>query len=1547
MHTNIGARMRILAYVFLVVGTCLLLWRHDIYGQTEFWLLLLAGLFFGGARIGDIKFYNQQKMTLSSIIDNIPTAIYLKDKNGQYLLSNRQFEYLLKKSRSQIVGANDSDLFDEEQAKRHRQDDCTVMQTEQILEYEENITTADGKCVYINKKFPVRKNSGEIFAVCGLLIDITAYKIATENFARSSRAYQVLSRINAGMKHAASERGWLQDVCRYLVELGGYRMAWIGIAQRGAGKFILPVADAGDDFEYLSSVKLVWGDNPDTADEPNGMAVREKRIVTVNDLQTDKTSAWRDEAIRRGYMSMCCLPIRQNNNVLGDDCECMVLCICSTRKHAFDDFETRLMHELADDVGFGMRTLRERDESVRMQVALSEETQKFEKIVQGINAGVMLMNAQGKIIWVNDQFQSWFGQRKYFMGVSCEQSMGDGGVKLNNVANDVFKTGKVQNNTINIQTINGENCYYDIVSAPLFNEQYELVQVVQLIVDVTDKKLLEDDRLKSDRQLRDAQRIAHIGSWELNLKNGKLVWSDEVYRIFGMSREKNIASYNAFLDAVHPDDRENVDRGYAESLKSNKPFEIVYRVRLKDGRSKYVHERCETEFDSDNVAIRSLGTVQDITDQVVVEQALFESEEHYRRLIESSTAIPWEMDAVSMRYLFVGARADKLLGIPSEEWCHDNFWLSHMHHDDRVWVTKLYKQEIIRGDGFDCEYRLVTAQGKIIWVRDNVTVLREPGKSLRLQGFMFDVTEMRNVEEIARRTQKMDAVGQLTGGIAHDFNNQLGVIQGYLDFLRDYTRDKTKPQHWVEAAADATKRCIDLSRKLLDFSRKKAISVELVNINSVLEKMRELIARSVTTRISVNYQAGESLWSVAVNSGELEDAILNMVINARDAMPENGQLILATENININQEISSIHTGLEPGDYVHMFISDNGTGIQSENIERIFEPFFTTKSEGSGTGLGLAMVYSFVKRSGGIVNVFSKYGEGTILHIYFPRHQSVDDSILSPQEINIVTPEIHGHGEVILVVDDEEGLREVAVNYLARVGYSPLEAANAEKALGILQSKQQVDLLFTDVIMLGMNGYQLAEKARQLRPDLKILLTSGFTGNATPKNDVEDQLLNKPYNHHELIKAVDGLLKINRAAAIKAKPVQSTLPVSSALRTNAVKRKRLVILDDEVGMGKLVCDLADHMGWDALHYLHASEFIQHQNEPMDALLLDLMMPDMDGVEMIRLLAELKSKVPLVLISGVDKSVLHSAQELAYEHKLNLLGTLQKPFMPHELKLMLSGIADKPIAKSKSRKKHEDVFTFNEAELQQGLSEKQFIAFFQPQIALPGMQVIGFEALMRWQHPQRGLIPPNRFIPLAEKTGLIDEMTWQLFDQIASDWKKNNIQQTVSLNMTAGMFKNLGLPDRLHGIGSRYAFNNNAQIVLEVTESALMGELTKSLDSLTRLRMKGFHLSIDDFGTGFSSMLQLHRAPFTELKIDQSFVMRMEKDVEARTIVESTINLAHNLNMKVVAEGVETEFILKRLSKLGCDIAQGYHIARPMPIAEAMVWMDRWRDKNGY
>jgi len=386
-----------------------------------------------------------------------------------------------------------------------------------------------------------------------------------------------------------------------------------------------------------------------------------------------------------------------------------------------------------------------------------------------------------------------------------------------------------------------------------------------------------------------------------------------------------------------------------------------------------------------------------------------------------------------------------------------------------------------------------------------------------------------------------------------------------------------------------------------------------------------------------------------------------------------------------------------------------------------------------------------------------------------------------------------------------------------------------------------------------------------------------------------------------------------------------------------MNQPKLIVIDDETDLAGFVCDVAEQAGFDAEQFSNARVFKDQYKECADIIVLDLMMPGIDGIEIIRFLAEIQCDALLILMSGFDSGVLHSAQKLAAEHGLNLVGSLNKPFRAHQLEQLLSGL----IITAKSLHANTPIEPPGVDELRHALTHDELVVYYQPKVGLSDSTstVAAVEALVRWQHPERGLIAPDLFIPIAEQHNLIDDLTWVVLEQSLTQcrsWLDRGTAVQLAINMSANTLKELDLPEKVGQLIMKHGLQPK-QIVMEITEFALMQELVKSLDILTRLRMKGIHLSIDDFGTGYSSLVQLHRAPFSEIKIDRSFISEMETDPEAATIVETIIMLGHKLNMKTVAEGVETVSCQKKLTELGCDQAQGYLFARPMPGDDVFPW----------
>ena len=438
-------------------------------------------------------------------------------------------------------------------------------------------------------------------------------------------------------------------------------------------------------------------------------------------------------------------------------------------------------------------------------------------------------------------------------------------------------------------------------------------------------------------------------------------------------------------------------------------------------------------------------------------------------------------------------------------------------------------QTLAAGKRWIGEVAAVTKRGENYFMRLSVSpILLEDGSVTHNICVAEDMTEHKKNEDILRNSQKMDAVGQLTGGIAHDFNNLLGIIMGNLELLQLTLKDNPKALERIDSALAGATRGAQLTRKLLNFSRQDHKKQQLTQINLFVENLRELIAKSVTASIQVEIHLEEHLWPVEIDSGDLEDAILNLSLNARDAMPNGGVLVIETANKQVDGNFVNENPGSREGDFVVISVSDSGTGISEGVRKKIFDPFFSTKEFGKGSGLGLSMVYGFVQRSGGNIQISSEEGNGTAFHIYLPR--AIDGQIEQIDDEKQV--ELPRGSETILVVDDEKGLATSTEKYLQQLGYKTLAAYSGKEALEIFSTTEGIDLIFSDVVMPEMDGFELAFTAAEQQSSIKILLTSGFTSKHMElRSEYKEahrkfakQLLSKPYNLRELAIAVRRIL---------------------------------------------------------------------------------------------------------------------------------------------------------------------------------------------------------------------------------------------------------------------------------------------------------------------------------------------------------------------------------------------------------------------------------------
>jgi PAS domain S-box-containing protein len=598
------------------------------------------------------------------------------------------------------------------------------------------------------------------------------------------------------------------------------------------------------------------------------------------------------------------------------------------------------------------------------------------------------------------------------------------------------------------------------------------------------------DLTRAQRNMMEAQRIAKIGSWEWELDHDRHWWSDECYRILGIDADRVPPSETAWDALTHPDDIAWTDAEFNEATAAGRSYAFQYRIIRPDGHVRTVFETAELIS-----AGKYAGTVMDVTERVKIEARLAESQ----RIAKLGT---WEWNVTTDDRSW-SEECYRLYGVsPSVKPVTRAIWQATVHPDDLASVQSMLAgiEENPRPYSYRCRIKRPDGVIRIAQVHGEPVADFGPNNPT-ITGTILDITERESIETQLQHAQKMEAVGQLTGGIAHDFNNLLGAVLGNIDLLMEEIDDRPRAKKLAERATAAAESGAQLVRRLLAFSRKQTLNAQVTDVNELIVNMLELLRRSLGDKAHIDIALGAGPIYCVIDRAQTEGALLNLCINARDAMPDGGGVTVGTRVVVFDEQRRAGLPELRPGLYAELTVSDIGVGMPRPVLERAFEPFFTTKAPGKGSGLGLSMVYGFVKQSEGHIEIQSEPARGTTVCIYLPIHA---EARRSAADLRRPVPSPSRGRELVLVVEDNPDLRGYAVNAVRSYGYRALSAPSAKTALQLLDDRSDIALLFTDIVFKdGPTGIQLADLARRRRPDLPVLLTSGYLGDVAAQGRID------------------------------------------------------------------------------------------------------------------------------------------------------------------------------------------------------------------------------------------------------------------------------------------------------------------------------------------------------------------------------------------------------------------------------------------------------------
>jgi PAS domain S-box-containing protein len=799
------------------------------------------------------------------------------------------------------------------------------------------------------------------------------------------------------------------------------------------------------------------------------------------------------------------------------------------------------------------------DDRRRIQAERDQAQTLLRSFVEAAPGVVYAKDRQGRILIGNRGTTELIGvPPEQYVGRTDAELLGDRAQAEAVMRTDerVMASGQTEQLEEVVSFPDGRHAQWLSTKAPLRDAEGTIIGLVGTSLDITERKAAEARHREVEERYRLAARATNDAIWDWRISDGHVIWNEAFNTLFGHALSETSAQW--WLDHIHPDDRARIDGGIHAVIDSEQTtWSEEYRFLRADGSYAVVLDRGAVLRGAAGEPLRMIGAMLDLSGRKAAEAVLADREERLRLATEAGDMGFWDVDLLQ-DVLIWPARTKAMFGIsPDAEVTLRDFYAG-LHPDDYDATSAAFAAaaDPLLRTRYDVEYRTIGKEdGVVRWVAAKGRGLFEGDRCVRLLGVAIDVTarraadarlqelnerlESRVLEEVAersrvedalRQSQKMEAVGQLTGGIAHDFNNMLTTIMGPLDLLQTRLGDSDpRIQRYIDMALDGARRAAQLTQRLLAFSRRQPLQPVPVDANRLVAGMSDLLAHSLGRSVRLETALAEGLWWIHADANQLENVILNLAVNARDAMPGGGRLAVETANCEVSPATATDHRGVPAGQYVMVVVSDSGTGMAPEVIAKAFEPFFTTKQVGQGTGLGLSQVYGFVKQSSGHVKICSEVGQGTAVRVYLPRHTGDVDA--AGVRTGVVPGVARKGRELILIVEDEPAVRQLSIDVLTELGYPVLAADGAAAALALLDAHPDIALMFTDVVMPEVNGRELADEALRRRPDLKVLFTSGYSRNALEHDGVLDpgvQLIGKPYALDALATRVRGMLSETR-----------------------------------------------------------------------------------------------------------------------------------------------------------------------------------------------------------------------------------------------------------------------------------------------------------------------------------------------------------------------------------------------------------------------------------